>query len=254
MIFPIGDDQVQGGSFPIFSYAFIALNVLAFFGQIYFDPTYLMTCQYGSIPNEIIRGQDLFTILTSMFMHGGWMHLIGNMLFLWVFADNIEAVVGNFAFVIFYLLGGLAATGIHIAMEQLFMDPTLFANCCETCTGNVYTKCVEGVTYCPGSTPSVGASGAISAVMGAYLVMFPSSRIKMLVVYFFKSFHIPALLFLGFWIAQQIFSGFMGLGGTGGGVAWWAHIGGFVFGAIAGYFGRASVKAHNEGLKTKDFL
>ena len=250
MIFPIGDDQVEGGSFPIFSYAFIALNILAFFYQMSFADQ--LICQYGSIPNDIMSGRNYLTLFTSMFMHGGWMHLIGNMLFLWVFADNIEATVGSIAFVIFYFLGGLAASGAHIMMGELFANPEVLQACCAPCSQTM--PCTGEMTACPGSIPTVGASGAISAVMGAYLVMFPSSRIKMLVIYFFKSFHIPALLFLGFWIAQQVFSGFMGLGGTGGGVAWWAHIGGFVFGVIAGYFGRASVKAHNEGLKTKDFL
>ncbi|MEN0052009.1 MAG: rhomboid family intramembrane serine protease, partial [Bacteroidota bacterium] len=106
MIFPIGDDQVKGGSFPIFSYAFIALNVAVFVyevqlmgrGEEAFN-NFLFT--YGSIPVEILNGQDLPTLFTSMFLHGGWMHIIGNMLFLWVFADNIEAVVGNTRFVIF---------------------------------------------------------------------------------------------------------------------------------------------------------
>jgi len=217
MIFPIGDDQVEGGAFPMFSYAFIALNILAFFYQMSF-PNQLI-CAYGSIPNEIVSGEDWITLLTSMFMHGGWMHLIGNMLFLWVFADNIEATVGNFSFLMFYILGGLAASGAHILMGELFADPAAMINCCSPCQGSEYVSCGEGVNACPGSVPTVGASGAISAVMGAYLVMFPKSQIKMLVIYFFRSFHIPAIFFLVFWIGQQLFSGFMGLGDVG--TYWW---------------------------------
>ena len=254
MIFPIGDTQVKGGALPIFSYAFLALNVIAFFYQLTFPD--LLVCAYGSIPNEIVRGEDWITLFTSMFMHGGWMHLIGNMLFLWVFADNIEAIVGNIPFVIFYFLGGLAATGLHILMDSLFSDPTLWNNCCEMCAGASYANCAGATTACPGSVPSVGASGAISAVLGAYLVMFPKSQIKILVIYFFRSFNMSALFFLGLWIAQQLFSGFAGLGGTGGGVAWWAHIGGFAFGVIAGYFARNAVKAHNSknNSSTRDYL
>ena len=107
-------------------------------------------------------------------------------------------------------------------------------DCCMMCQ-NITTAC-KGEVVCAGSVPTVGASGAIAAVLGAYLVMFPKSRIKMLVIYFFQSFYIPAFLFLGFWIAKELFSGFMSLGGqAGGGVAYWAHIGGFVFGLAAGF-------------------
>ena len=233
MIFPIGDDQVKGGSFPLFSYAFIVFNVLVFFLQLS-QPGNLI-CEYGSIPNEILRGEDYLTLFTSMFMHGGWMHLIGNMLFLWVFADNIEATVGNFNFLIFYLLGGLAASAAHIYFN---MGESL-VSCCNPCGGGV--PCAGDLPACMGSIPTVGASGAISAVLGAYLVMFPKSKIKVLVVYFFSSIKMPALYFLGFWIVQQLISGFMSLGPATtatSGVAWWAHIGGFVFGVIAGFFAR----------------
>ena len=216
MVFPIGDDQVRGGAFPLVSYAFIAFNVLVFFYQISLGPDIeRFIIEYGSIPQETMSGQDYFTLFTSMFLHGGWMHLIGNMLFLWVFADNIEQIVGNVPFVLFYLLGGLAAHAAHIFF-------------------NINS-----------SIPTVGASGAISAVLGAYLVMFPSSKIKILVLVFFRSFRVPALLFLGFWIAQQLFSGFASLGpatAETAGVAWWAHIGGFVFGVAAGFLFKGMYK------------
>lgn len=211
MLFPIGDDQVKGGHFPLFSYGFILLNVIIFMFQVSLPPDQLnaFILYYGSIPAETMRGEDLFTLITSMFLHGGWMHLIGNMLFLWVFADNIEATIGTSRFLFFYLFGGLIAQAAHIYFNA----------------GSL--------------TPTVGASGAISAVMGAYLVMFPTSRIKMLFLVF--TFRIPALLFLGYWIFQQWLNGKAALQAAtveSGGVAWWAHIGGFVFGVLAGFYYR----------------
>jgi len=209
MIFPIGDDQVKGGHFPLISYTFIALNVLVFVFQSSMPMGQFQSfvTEYGSIPAETIRGEDLFTLITSMFLHGSWMHLLGNMLFLWIFADNIEATIGSRRFLGFYLLGGLAAHAAHIYFN--WGSPV----------------------------PTVGASGAISAVMGGYLVMFPTSRIKMLVLVFFT--RIPAWVFLGFWIWQQWTFGNQALQGDSAGVAWWAHIGGFVFGVVAGFYYRA---------------
>ncbi len=220
MIFPIGDDQVKGGSYPAVSYSFIIINVVVFILQLNND---MFTYGYSAIPFEIMNNVDLvdpvqnvpqapgpfpiyITLLSSMFMHGGWMHLIGNMVFLWVFGDNIESTIGSVKFAIFYILGGLAASAGHIGFNL----------------GSVI--------------PSLGASGAIAAVMGAYLVMFPKSRIKMLILVFFRTFKIPAFVFLGFWILQQLYSGvgtIMSSNATG--VAWWAHIGGFAFGVLAGF-------------------
>jgi membrane associated rhomboid family serine protease len=224
MLFPIGDDQVRGGHYPLFSYIFIALNVIVFFWEVNMPPgdleAFIFT--YGSIPAETVRGEDLFTLFTSMFLHGGWMHLIGNMLFLWVFGDNIEAVIGNLRFLFFYLVGGLAAHAAHI-----------------------YFNWNSGI-------PTVGASGAISAVMGAYLVMFPASRIKML--FFLFTFRVPAFLFLGFWIWQQWASGTASLSvptAETETVAWWAHIGGFVFGVIAGLYYRTRFGVRGRGSYTE---
>ena len=239
MIFPIGDDQVQGGSKPIFSYAFIGLNIMIFFLQLSVPGQ--LVCDFAAIPNDIISGKNYITLITSMFMHGGWMHLIGNMLFLWVFADNIEATVGNFNFLLFYFLGGMAAHAAHI-----YFNYGVFDNCCAPCSA---IGCEGALAACPGSIPSLGASGAISAVLGAYLVMFPTSKIKVLVLVIFSSFRIPAILFLGFWIGQQLISGFASLGpetAETAGVAWWAHIGGFVFGVIAGFVARSGMK-NNDG-------
>ncbi|MCB9043485.1 MAG: rhomboid family intramembrane serine protease [Chitinophagales bacterium] len=210
MLFPIGDDQIQGGYRPVVSYSLIVLNVLIFLFEASMGNTNLeaFIMHYGAIPAEITSGQDYYTLISSMFLHGSWMHLIGNMLFLWVFADNIEAVIGNFHFMVFYLLGGIVAALTHILLA-------------------------------PGSNvPMVGASGAISAVMGAYVIMFPRSRVKVFFVVFFTSFNILALYFLGFWILQQVISGMSSLNANdlGEGVAWWAHIGGFAFGVLAGLY------------------
>ncbi|MCB0635162.1 MAG: rhomboid family intramembrane serine protease [Lewinella sp.] len=209
MIVPFGDDQVRGGHYPIFSYGFIALNVIVFIMQAQMPAGQFQSFveTYGSIPAEITQGQDWYTLITSMFLHGSWGHLLGNMLFLWIFADNIEATIGNLRFLLFYIVGGLAAHAGHILFNL-------------------------------GSpVPTVGASGAISAVMGAYLIMFPRSRIKMLLLFFI--IRIPAWLFLGFWIFQQTSYGTQALQGSqAGGVAWWAHIGGFAFGVLAGFYYR----------------
>lgn len=214
MFLPLGDDQVKGGHRPYFAYGFIVLNVLVFLFQFSLEPARQVQFvnEYGSIPAEVVVGEDWHTLFSSMFLHGGWLHLIGNMLYLWIFADNIEATVGSAAFVIFYLLGGLAAHAGHIYFN-------------------------------PASTiPTVGASGALSAVMGAYLVMFPQSRIRG--YFFIFRFSIPAIIFLLIWFGQQFLSGYASLSpdtsmAQGGGVAWWAHIGGFVFGVLGGIFFRS---------------
>jgi membrane associated rhomboid family serine protease len=145
----------------------------------------------------------LASIFVSMFLHGGWLHLAGNMLFLWIFGNNVEDRLGRVMFVLFYVLGGLAATGL-----QLAFDPS-------------------------SAVPSVGASGAIAAILGAYLVMFPNARIHTLVIFFFITFlELPASFVLVGWFVLQLFSGVGEMGPElgGGGVAYWAHVGGFAFG------------------------
>lgn len=241
MIFPIGDTQVTGGYRPIISYLFLGINIFVWFLQLT-TPGNLI-CEWAVIPNNIIAGTHLETLISSMFMHGGWMHLIGNMLFLWVFADNIEAKIGSFWFAIFYLVGGLMASAFHIGFDALFTSG--LTNCCQPCLSNCSPS--TNLPACTGSVPSLGASGAIAACLGAYIVMFPKSQIKMIFVLFFKTFHIPALLFLGFWFVQQFFSGIgsLGKGVSGGGVAWWAHIGGFVFGLVVGFFLRRKHGGHH---------
>lgn len=214
MIFPIGDDQVHKGYWPLFSYGLLLVNLMVFLWQLTMNglELQLFFLQYGAIPVNITQGKDWYTLLTSLFIHGGWMHLLGNMVFLWVFADNIEATIGNVSFLFFYLLGGVAASAL-----QIYMAPH-------------------------SQIPGIGASGAVAAALGAYLVMYPNSRIRTLVIFFF--IRIPAFLFLGIWIVQQFVSGIGTLHTLGlqGGVAWWAHIGGFGFGLIAGLFFRFVLK------------
>lgn len=210
MIFPIGDEQVRGGYKPVVSYMLIVINILVFLFQVTLPSLQQqeLVYTYGVIPKEIAAGHYFYSLLTNMFLHGGWMHLIGNMLFLWVFADNIEAVIGKIPFILFYFGGGITASAAHIVF-------------------NLHS-----------SIPAIGASGAISAVLGAYLVMFPASKVKVYVLILFRSYYMPALFFLGIWGIQQFINGFISIVPSSAytsSVAWWAHIGGFVFGLIAGF-------------------
>lgn len=209
MLYPIGDTQVEQGHKPILSHVFIGLNVLIFLYEMSLGQgLQQFVYDFGTIPNEIQQGEDLYTLITSIFLHGGWMHLIGNMVFLWVFGDNIEATIGSVRFFIFYMAGGLLASFAHIALNM------------------------------GSSIPSIGASGAISAIMGAYLVMFPKSEIKVVFIILFRTFKMPALYFLGIWFVQQLMSGVGSMSvetSQSSGTAWWAHIGGFVYGLVAGW-------------------
>jgi membrane associated rhomboid family serine protease len=240
MIFPIGDTQVQGAYKPYFAYGFLALNLLVFLVQMA-TPGNLI-CEYAVIPHNIIEGSHYYTLITSLFLHAGYMHIAGNLLFLWVFADNIEALVGSSKFIMFYLAGGVIASLTHIIMDGFGATEL---NCCQPCLNCQDTDS----NYCQSYIPSLGASGAISAVMGAYMVMFPKSEIKVLIVFLFRSFKVSAWVFLAIWFAQQLLSGI----GTNSaiqtasndGVAWWAHIGGFVFGLVAGLYFKKYVKYHS---------
>ena len=162
--------------------------------------------EFGAVPADVMAG-DPIGLFTSMFLHAGWIHLLGNMLFLWIFANRVEDRMGRIVFPIFYVLGGLAAGLTHV-----LADPT-------------------------SDVPAVGASGAISAVMGAYVVLFPRARVTSLVFlgFFYQLIDVPAIIVLGFWFVLQLIDGLASLGATtetGGGVAWFAHIGGFVAGAV----------------------
>jgi len=163
MIFPIGDDNIIGGHKPLVSYSLILINIFVFTYELSLGlSAESFIAHYGMIPAEIWAGKDYFTILSSMFLHASWMHLIGNMLFLWIFADNIEAVIGSMRFSLFYFIGGAAAALIHMLADPFSM------------------------------IPSVGASGAISAVMGAYLVLFPRSRVKLVFIISVSYTHLRA--------------------------------------------------------------
>jgi membrane associated rhomboid family serine protease len=214
MMFPIGDERVQGGPPVIVTYGLIALNVLAFFIELSqpSDAAVQSFIQsWGVVPREYSAARDLpptiplpfwSTLLTSMFLHGGWMHLGGNMLYLWIFGDNLEKVMGAGRFLVFYLACGLAASFAHIV-------------------------------FGPGSNvPAVGASGAISGVLGGYLILFPRNQVRVLTRGGVA--HVPAIVVLGFWIFIQFINGLGALTATTetGGVAYMAHIGGFVAGLV----------------------
>ena len=210
-MFPIGDDDVKGGFPPIVTWALIALNVGAFLLEISRPEAALQTFieAWGVVPREYSAAQDLApmiaapfwsTLFTSMFLHGGWMHLGGNMLYLWIFGDNIERASGPVKFLIFYLVCGLAASAAHILFN--LNSPI----------------------------PAVGASGAISGVLGGYLLLFPKNRVRVLTRGGVA--HVPAMVVLGFWIVLQFVNGIGSVARTDetAGVAYMAHIGGFVAG------------------------
>lgn len=210
MFIPIRDD-VPTVRKPYFTVALIVANSLIFLMATSLGPNgfQMMTFQYGYIPVEWTSSIELtpelpasvyLTAFTSMFMHGGWLHLIGNMLFLWIYGNNVEDYFGRIKFILFYLVSGLAAIGLY----------TLFGP--------------------HSNVPLVGASGAIAGVMGAYMVLHPQARVTVLMIFFFIQFiQVPAKVVLGIWFVYQVL---MSLAGGGGGVAWMAHVGGFVFGWV----------------------
>jgi membrane associated rhomboid family serine protease len=208
VVFPIGDENAGTIIKPYVNWTLIAICVGVFIYEWVLPPRQLNALFYsfGVIPADIVQLQNLYMLLTSMFLHGGFWHLAGNMLFLFVFGDNIEDAMGHVSYLLFYLLTGLAASGLQIAL-----DPT-------------------------STIPLIGASGAISGVMGAYIVLFPHGRIRAIVVFgvIGQVILVPAWIMIGIWFLLQLFSGFMslGVGGDGGGVAFWAHVGGFIAGAI----------------------
>lgn len=205
-MFPIRDHN-PSGRIPYVTYAIIALNVVIFVSYAAFlNDNAAMASIFGNfalVPAELVQGEETYTLLTSMFMHGGWMHLAGNMLFLWIFGDNLEDMFGHVGFLIFYLVSGVAADLAHI-----LPDPN-------------------------SQVPLVGASGAIAGVMGGYLLLFPKARVDVLLIFvvFFRVFSLAAWMVLMAWFGMQIFSG-MSTPTEGGGVAYWAHAGGFVAGLV----------------------
>ncbi|MFQ5630046.1 MAG: rhomboid family intramembrane serine protease [bacterium] len=193
---------------PFFTYTFLVVNVAVYLYQLTLHEraAYFFVQSHGAIPAQIIHFQNLPSLLTSMFVHGGLLHLLGNMLYLHIFGDNIEDLLGHVKFVGFYFLCGFGAVFSHI-----IIDPS-------------------------SQIPMVGASGAISGVLGAYLVSYPRARVQVAVpifIYIFKTFWIPSIIVLGIWFLLQILFGLASIGAAGGGgVAWFAHIGGFIVGII----------------------
>ena len=225
-MFPLFDDNPRL-AWPLVTALLIAANVLAwvFLQGMGADRSFANSlCQFGLIPADLLGiaasgtrvplspvlhcvidgAPGWFTVLSSMFMHGGWMHIVGNLWFLWVFGDNVEDAMGPFRFLGFYLLGGFAA-----AAAQILSDPDSLV-------------------------PMVGASGAIGAVMGAYAVLYPRARVQTLVFLgiWITRIPVPAIVMLGYWFLLQLVGGLPALGAQGGGVAFWAHIGGFLAGVV----------------------
>jgi membrane associated rhomboid family serine protease len=233
---PIGDN-VRSRTFPIVNVTIIALNILIFlyeltlgtarlqpFGFSQLDVFFFhwgtipacLTDHFGYQTNVPARAltfyctnnHEIGSVFYSMFLHGGWFHLLGNMIFLWVFGDNVEDAMGHLRYALFYVIVGLAATAAQVAVNQNDL------------------------------TPSIGASGAIAGVLGAYLVLYPRATVAALLpIVFFIPFHVPAVVLIGFWFLLQLFNGVAAFATTnvvnaGGGVAWFAHVGGFVAGLV----------------------
>jgi membrane associated rhomboid family serine protease len=235
MLFPIGDDNRDRKINPLVNYLLVIINVIVF---VYFQgcgTDILFTYSFSTVPAEIVTGEDIvtddrvledlysgeqfrvpglqptpisvyLTLFTSMFMHGGFAHILGNMVFLLIFGDNIENRIGHFRYFIFYIICGLLAAGTQIYATYFFDGNPLI--------------------------PSLGASGAISGVLGAYILLYPKRRVRVIVWYFLTE--VPAIVALGLWFLFQLISGLgvLGSGSQEGGVAYGAHIGGFIAGFI----------------------
>ena len=206
MFFPYKDDNPRV-LFPFVTFGIITLNMLIFLGQFWIsgnDPAIgkSLVYMYGFVPAEF----NPLTIFTSMFMHGGFAHIIGNMWFLYIFGDNVESILGHVKYFMFYL-----ACGIGAALAQFFVEPA-------------------------SQVPMIGASGAVAGVLGAYMIRFPKARVHVLavIIIFITTFVVPAQIVLGLWFLMQLSGGLGSLGvDTTGGVAWFAHIGGFIIGVTS---------------------
>ena len=203
-------------STPHVTWIIIIINVAAFLATWLpgFDFLHNTVLKLGMTPKNIIQGQNLFTLFTSMFLHGDPIHLVSNMLYLYIFGDNIEDAFGHLRYIGLYILFGLAASLLHL------------------------------LTMIDSSVPAIGASGAISGILGAYFILYPRARVVTLVFYFLITFvRLPAVFFLGFWFILQLFSGTVMLTyGVRSGVAYWAHVGGFVAGMAIALLFRAMRK------------
>ncbi len=217
-MFPLGDDNSDRSVTPMVNYVLIVINILVFilFQKMGSDEGVI--ARFSTVPEEIIRDTDIsngtlgptpipvyLTLITSMFMHGGWAHIGGNMLYLWIFGDNLENRMGHSRYLLFYLVCGVIAGLSHVFTTSLLGKDTLI--------------------------PSLGASGAISGVLGGYIILFPKNQVRVLMIR--SIIQVPAVLAVGIWFVFQIISGLGMLGGSeSGGVAYAAHIGGFIAGLI----------------------
>lgn len=205
-MFPLGDASRRLLSFPVVTITIIIINVFVFMLELAGGDPFIT--QWSLVPANISAGRDWITILTAMFMHGGWLHILGNMVFLWAFGPQLEDLLGSIPYLMFYLLGGIAAS-----LAQILIAPQ-------------------------SEIPNLGASGAIAAVMGAFLITYPNDRIRTLVLSFYYSrvALIPAIVLVGLWFLIQVFSELGSITSAAivnGGVAYMAHIGGFLFGLAA---------------------
>jgi membrane associated rhomboid family serine protease len=201
---PLSDASRRPLRMPVVTGFIISVNVVVFLMELTRGDAFVT--QWSAIPAQITSGHHWITILTAMFMHGSWSHIIGNMIFLWAFAPEIEDAMGSGRYLIFYLAGGLVAM-----LAQVAADPHSLV-------------------------PNLGASGAIAAVMGAFIVTYPRDRIKsvLFIFIFFRVTYIPAALLIGFWFLTQLFHAGVVAQSQTGGVAYLAHVGGFIFGAVCG--------------------
>ena len=227
-MFPLRD-TIPSRTFPFVTISLIIINMLIFFYELSLgEQLNTFINNFGIIPSKfqnvhlqhpVQSASAIFPLFSSVFLHGGWMHIISNMWYLWIFGDNVEDRTGHIRFLIFYILCGALAGLSHVLMNS------------------------------SSSVPTIGASGAIAGVMGAYFLLFPRSKIVTLIFIFIfiQIIEIPAVFFLGFWIILQLISGSMsrGLVENSGGVAWWAHIGGFLIGLVMIFF----FKKRNAGWK-----
>jgi len=227
-VFPIGDENVGQRLTPVVNYTLIAINIAVFLYELILPDPDLMrfVMRWGAVPREITAGQDYVSIVTSMFLHAGWLHIAGNMLFLWVFGDNVEDTMGHLGYLLFYLLCGVAATLAHVYV------------------------------YPNSTVPVVGASGAISGVLAAYMALFPHGLIRTMVLFgwFPVVFLVPAWIMIGYWILLQFINGLFSLGlptAESSGVAYFAHIGGFVTGLVLVWFFR-NEEAHRRQLAARE--
>lgn len=201
-LIPLGDASRRPAHMPVVTGIIIGVNAFVFLLELTGGQPFVL--QWSAVPAQLVSGQHWITILTAMFMHGSWMHIIGNMIFLWAFSPEIEDAMGPVRYIIFYLAGGLVAM-----LAQIAADPK-------------------------STVPTLGASGAIAAVMGAFLVTYPRDRIRsaLFIFFFVRITFIPAFLLIGFWFVIQLFQAGAVAHVQTGGVAYMAHVGGFVFGAV----------------------